>query len=227
MTGAKKLDAVTEERILAVYAETHSKAETARQVGVHMNTVHKVVKEKEHRCIRCGKELTPQDRFIRCQECRLKIAANARAYRTERVRKGLCTECDNPVDPPSRRYCMIHRLKHIMASEQNHQKQQRNRMSPHGKPSPEQRERYVRHSYGVEALMVWRELNGACQICGIQHEQMAVHIHHIDKNRLNSERSNLTCLCQPCHRLVHSLTDHADPVAALAWIRATYPHLNL
>jgi 5-methylcytosine-specific restriction endonuclease McrA len=49
---------------------------------------------------------------------------------------------------------------------------------------------------------VKRAAGGRCARCGGQY---LLTVHHIDGNRRNHVRSNLTVLCEPCHREVHEM----------------------
>lgn len=54
------------------------------------------------------------------------------------------------------------------------------------------------------ARQVREEARYTCERCGERRKRWgrALHVHHIDKNKLNNERTNLVALCAPCHRKV-------------------------
>lgn len=56
----------------------------------------------------------------------------------------------------------------------------------------------------------FRTYEWVCTICG-NDDNDVIEVHHIDKNRTNSDVDNLICLCANCHRKVHrgsySITD--------------------
>jgi 5-methylcytosine-specific restriction endonuclease McrA len=43
-----------------------------------------------------------------------------------------------------------------------------------------------------------------CQICRADAGCKSLHVHHIDRSRLNNKGTNLITLCEPCHRAVHA-----------------------
>lgn len=49
-----------------------------------------------------------------------------------------------------------------------------------------------------------------CESCGITKKELGkrMYIHHIDKNRLNSDVSNLIVLCPRCHAKIHNRITH-------------------
>lgn len=47
-----------------------------------------------------------------------------------------------------------------------------------------------------------RLVKEACEICARSDSRL--HVHHVDKNPLNNEQSNLRTLCGSCHRIAHS-----------------------
>lgn len=42
-----------------------------------------------------------------------------------------------------------------------------------------------------------------CQICNKQQDKIALDVHHIDRNKLNSNPNNLITLCRKCHLIIH------------------------
>ena len=56
--------------------------------------------------------------------------------------------------------------------------------------------------YDVTPLV--RDRDGhICQLCGEPEKSKQHNVHHIDKNKLNSDPFNLVSLCDSCHRRVH------------------------
>ena len=43
-----------------------------------------------------------------------------------------------------------------------------------------------------------------CEICGYKKNSSILGVHHMDKNRMNNDRSNLKVLCPNCHSLEHA-----------------------
>lgn len=61
---------------------------------------------------------------------------------------------------------------------------------------------YPQSYYDIQPLI--RDRDGhVCQLCGEPEEDRLLDVHHIDKNRLNSDPFNLVSLCRSCHRKVH------------------------
>ena len=210
--------------VLSTFLNCEAGRETARVLGIHENTVYSVMKRFRGDCVRCGSSV-PAGRKV-CDPCNEKLGVRAKARRKEKIRLGLCVQCLLAVDPPSRMFCRKHRL---MAGERNrrhHAKKVALRGTPGGVPNDRQRERHILDKYGMAAVDVWREKQGRCELCHVQHQEKAVVIHHIDGDPCNNSRDNFACLCMNCHKLTYLLIEHPSPAAALAWLRTTYPRIS-
>jgi len=62
-------------------------------------------------------------------------------------------------------------------------------------PYSHQFQNHIRHE-------VRRRDKYSCQKCGIK--DVHISVHHIDKNKLNDELTNLVCMCKSCHTQTHN-----------------------
>lgn len=203
------------------YATTRNAAETARRLGLHPNTVYQILKALKGQCRRCPNTAVLGSSY--CKPCLEWVRDNMARRRRQRIRDGVCMECDEPRHVGSRLYCPTHRVAHLESSARDHAKNSSARAARYGAPTDKERRRMLRAMYGLEAEAVWIEMKGKCALCGVPHAERAVHIHHLDKNKQNSVKANMTLLCQHCHRLTHSMLQHPNPKFALRWMRKTYP----
>ncbi|MDB5057256.1 MAG: hypothetical protein JWO59_728 [Chloroflexi bacterium] len=209
--------------ILRVYAETKSERETSRRLGLHYNTVHQHLRLSQGKCRSCANPHKPGSSY--CESCLQHLRDKEKADRSVRIRQGICTECDLPRDPLSRRYCAAHRIGHMEASAKHSATLPR---ATHGGiPTTKEQYRAFRYRYKQAGLNVWNRLDGACAVCGVKHEKRAVHVHHIDENPMNGAEENLTLLCQRCHRTLHGLLSMAAPLDFLKWCAHHYAKLRV
>jgi 5-methylcytosine-specific restriction endonuclease McrA len=216
---------VSQDLIVSTYEKTKSKRETARVLGIHEQTVYIHLRGSEGRCIRCGG--SPKGGYRHCHACLKTLREDVKRKRRERVRLGVCVQCDERIQPPSRLYCATHRTMALDSNKRYDERQRQSRFVHGGTPTKKQRKRSIGEKYGLGGIHEWHFCEGRCRICGIPHEERAVHIHHVDCDPKNNSKENLKALCQRCHRLVHNLTEHPDPAGAISWIRTHYPDLPL
>lgn len=207
------------EQILRVFEETQSKAETARRLGVHPNTVYQALRRRDGICTRCGKEPTLADKLV-CETCRLWINAREDRKRQARRAGGMCFTCGKPVDAPiSAMYCREHRLADAARRRKNIREGTR-------KPPDKHKIRMgnLRAFYGKHAVTAWERDDGRCQACGAKYEgKRRMHLHHIDIDKTNNAVENLVVLCSDCHLLFHKILRHPKAGAVIAWATRTYP----
>ncbi len=209
---------VDEQPIVDSYARLQSGRAVARELGIHENTVYAVLRRHRGACVRCSAPVAPGKKH--CPSCTEWNRDRMRERRKEARHRGICVVCDRPRSPLSRNYCEEHRLADLEAGRAYNERQKLKRGTPEdGIPSNRQRERALRDRYGPDAVALWRETGGKCQLCGIQHRQRAVCLHHIDSDPTHNERSNFALLCVICHKLVHLLTEHPNLPAVLDWVK--------
>ena len=208
------------EQILEVFEETQSKAETARRLGVHPNTVYQALRRREGICTRCGKEPALADKLV-CETCRLWINAREDRKRQARRAGGKCFICSEPVDAPaSAMYCRKHRL--ADAARRRANRPSRTAWTPADKHRV--RMKNLRTLYGEGAVTAWERDSGVCQACGaVKVGKKQMHLHHIDIDRTNNALENLVVLCSDCHLLFHKILRHPKAGAVIAWATRTYP----
>ncbi len=61
---------------------------------------------------------------------------------------------------------------------------------------------WVNGEYSYRALLKKAKIVQECSLCGKDDQRILV-VHHVDKNRQNNIKGNLTWLCHNCHHLVH------------------------
>lgn len=54
----------------------------------------------------------------------------------------------------------------------------------------------------LKSILIQNKIKQICKICGCKDKRVLA-VHHLDKNRRNSEVRNLVWLCHNCHHLVH------------------------
>ena len=164
---------------------------------------------KKQYCVRCGKEIISGERYIKrkyCNEC-------VPIHRSESQINRIQTECG---------YC--HKTLYVIPSAYNQNKFcycDKNCMAKHyaelyhGENSPSWKggnsHHYIGNYFGTRREIRERD-NYTCQRCGITETEYGqeMSVHHIknyklfeDKYQAN-EKTNLVCLCEKCHRFVHS-----------------------
>lgn len=80
-----------------------------------------------------------------------------------------------------------------------------------GGVTPERQAFYSSEEWKTTCKAVWKRADAHCERCGRDHnverERGSFHVHHIVSfavRELRAEPSNLSLLCAPCHRFVHS-----------------------
>ncbi len=207
------------ELIAQVYEETKSKAETARRLGLHYNTVYMGLRRLQGLCSRCGMRPANATKAL-CEDCRDHVNARETRHRHSKLRKGVCQFCSSPVDAPiSGRLCRRHRLADA--------KRKREAISTGTRKPPDKvkvRNRNLRRLYGDAGLDAWERDNGTCQACGtISEKKKGMHLHHVDIDKTNNTVENLVVLCSDCHFLFHKILRHPNAGAVIAWATMTYP----
>jgi HNH endonuclease len=207
------------QQILAIYEETMSVRETGRRVNMHENSVRLVLKASKGQCSDCPTPILLGRRY--CPDCAARRTAWMRERRKERRRLGLCETCDERIQPPSTQFCDVHRFQHAQRSRVHVDKMAR------GTPEAQQREKHLRHRFGYAGVEVWNRDQGTCVLCKGAAPERKIHVHHIDGDTSNNVAKNLVCLCSRCHRLIHSLVEHASPHTVIQWFLDHYPYALL
>lgn len=210
---------VDKKTVAEKFAETGSKRETAKALGISEEHVYGILRGLADRCVRCGTTVKTGQR--QCAECQKFDRDRIREKRLGRSKAGLCIECGEPRSPLSRTVCDKHRQAQV---ERNRAYAARKKRHSDLKPEPYRdcRANRIRRLYGQPAADLWKECDGCCQICGVPHGQQSIQVHHIDEDRKNNARENLAILCFDCHQATHKLLAVANRPAFLAWFRRTY-----
>ncbi len=208
------------ELIAQVYEETQSKAETARRLGLHYNTVDKGLRRLAGLCSMCGHRPANPGKAL-CEHCRVFVNTREARKRSGHTANGECFICGAPVDAPhSRMYCPEHRA--------GDAERRRERRKTHVRTPVDRRKTHfqnLRTLYGENAVTAWLRDEGTCQSCGtVSEKPKGMHIHHIDLNRENNAVENLVVLCSACHLLFHKILRHPNAGAVIAWATKTYPN---
>lgn len=168
----------------------------------------KSLREKQY-CARCGKEITFDERCYKrkyCDEC-IRIA------RSESQINKIQTECAFchkkiyviPSRYATNKFCYCNSI--CMAK--HYSEIHRGENSPSWKGG-------ISHHYIGDYFSIRRDIrkrdNYTCQRCGITEDEYGkeMSVHHIRKYNLfedkyqANEMTNLICLCEKCHRFVHS-----------------------
>lgn len=207
--------------IFALFQETGSGREVARRLNLHENTIYNALRRYRGVCQLCGNPVAAGKKH--CAACLEILRTRMRVKRKERIRQGICAECNDPVAPPSRMYCAPHRLSVIHRNSVYDAKQRIKRGAPEpGIPNERQRQRHIREKYGLAGIKVWQRDNGQCILCHVSFQEKAIHIHHINGEPTQSTEDNMACLCFRCHKLTHLLMEHPHMHQALEWFHKTY-----
>lgn len=170
------------------------------------NAIHN--KRKKQYCKNCGKEITGYTyKRIYCDEC---IANYGHLWIQEDKIKTECAYCHKEIFViPSVYYknqhcycsieCMGKHFSKIYQGENSHSWKG-------GKP------RHYTGGFWSRRKEIRERDNYSCQLCGITEEEFGqeMSVHHIKKYRDFDDKkeandpSNLVCLCEKCHRFVHS-----------------------
>jgi 5-methylcytosine-specific restriction endonuclease McrA len=210
------------DEVIALYTELGVVNEVARQLGANKDTIRKILRRHQGMCKSCVNAILPG--HVLCDECLEKQRTRRRAHREKRKREGVCIQCDQPREPPSRLYCAQHRLEHLDRNVAYNERQRQKRGTSHpGKQSDGAHRRYLRYKYGLDGIAAWERDNGKCAACNATRDDVSIVIHHIDGNHDNSVLENMVCLCFRCHKLTHLLIEHPVPMTMLKWLRSTYP----
>lgn len=204
--------------IYALYQETHSGREVARQLHLHENTIYNALRRHRGACPLCGVPVAPGKKH--CATCLEILRKRMQTKRKKRIRQGLCIECNKRVVAPSRRYCTQHRLRTIEHQATYAAKHHEKRGAPHaGILSQRQRERGLRDRYGEAGIIAWQRDGGQCVLCRVSFTQRAIHMHHINGIHAQSTEDNMVCLCFNCHKLIHLMMGHPDLSQVLTWFQ--------
>lgn len=211
--------ATDHQAVLDAYERLQNGKAVARELGLHENTVYKIVRISKRLCARCQSPTSAGQKH--CQKCAEHLRTSMREKRKARRTAGLCTMCDEPLQPPSTAYCEKHRLTNIDRQSRYNQKPKRGTRHAGVTTSYQRMRALVR--YGQHAIDLWVEMEGRCEVCGRSHEELSVQVHHIDENDQNGARENLALLCFHCHRTVHMLLAAPERRKLLAWYESQYP----
>ena len=207
--------------VIAAYEELKNGRAVARQLNIHEQTVYQILRRANHQCLRCGKPVPPG--VSSCDACKIFDQKRIGQLRKERRRLGLCQECDEPYELPSKTLCKLHRLTAIQRNSRYAAKKQNAHGSPEGSaPNLRQKLRSIRDNYGDNGVLCFNEANGLCEICSISYEHAALHIHHKNCDETDHSRKNLVCLCFHCHKAVHQLLDLRNRKGLINWYEQTY-----
>ena len=198
--------------ILDVYKEVGTYKETAEQLGVHYNTVRKVVKQSKGTCI-CGNPIDWTRSTIQCSKCLDYRKSITKKKFDNRKEKGVCVVCESDLAKHSSQYCEKHLEAHREAS------------NTHIKKNPQALKQKMREWYRSKAWNGLRKkaLNRAeykCEIC--ENSESRLHVHHVDRTSINHDLSNLIVLCFYCHQTIHSLLKSKNPEKLLKYIQEIY-----
>jgi len=218
-TKRQKMTPEVHERILAIYDETLSVRETGRRLNLHENSVRLVLKASKGVCADCPAPILLGRRY--CAACDKRRADWMKTRRKTRRREGLCTECDERIQPPSTQFCDKHRFAHARRARAHEEKMTRTT------PEQQQREKHLRYRFGEAGVRAWNRDQGTCVLCIGAAPERKIHIHHVDGNPANNVVRNLVCLCARCHRLIHSLVEHPNPHNVIQWFLDHYPYALL
>lgn len=209
---------IDRDHVLAVYAETGTKRETARRLGIHEQTVFSILKQAAGNCRDCGQPV--KGGTVKCPACKERQNAAAQKLVEDHLRQELCAMCSEPWAPRSRRYC----VKHQAALAEAQRTHRRKRMvNTTGTTLEREKEYRVGQDYGEGGVTAWKRDKGCCVLCDVSYADRMVFIHHLDRNRKHNTADNLVCLCYTCHRLVHGLSEHPHLLRFLDWFHTHYP----
>lgn len=213
---------VDRELVAATFAKLGDKRATARELGIHENTVRQVLRGLAERCTRCGGPTANGKAY--CADCATWSRQRMKRRRQERMRLGLCQECDEQRSTLSMLHCDKHRIaaQDRRSRERENKKRRLNTPLLIGRNTIEKRESSIRREYGDRAVEAWREAEAACELCRTPHGQSSVQIHHVDEDRKNGARSNIAVLCFDCHQATHRLLAVKNREAFLAWFGRRY-----
>lgn len=188
--------------------EINWKTKNKKFCSIECRKEHQKSKAKKYYCELCGKEIKYKDRIYKrlyCDECLSKHKSDSQ---TNRV-KTYCGYCNKKIYVIKSRFdinkycycdmnCMAKHYSEIYSGENS--------------PSWTGGKKHYTGGW-LHARNKARERDEySCQICGITEQEYGqeMSVHHIkkyksfdDKNEANN-LSNLVCLCEPCHRFVHS-----------------------
>jgi hypothetical protein len=213
---------INHSQVLALYEQVGVIRETARQMGIHEQTVRDILKAARRQCQWCGQPLIWAQRI--CPTCLPKKRAIEREFAKKQQQAGLCVKCTEPLELPSRRFCTKHRIAMRDAMRTHRRKRMVNTT---GTTLEAEKALRVRNAYGEGGAAAWERDKGCCVLCSRSYTEGAVYLHHIDQNRRNNVMTNFVCLCYKCHRLIHGFLEHPQLSKLLQWFHATYPEERL
>lgn len=207
--------------VARTFAELGSKRETAKRLGIHENSVVQILRGLADRCTRCGGATEVGNSH--CADCRTWGRQRMKRRRAERLRAGLCQECDTQRSSLSLLYCDAHRERAAerRAAHLAKKRKMNSQMTARSGEHP-RRSRNIRRAYGPEAAALFDGHNGCCEVCAAPHGETSIQIHHLDEDRSHNQRENLAVLCFDCHQAVHKLHALRDHLALLSWYERRY-----
>jgi hypothetical protein len=148
--------------------------QACREIAAERLRVWNETVTTEGRCHSCGQTNdTPHRR--NCSKCAAIRSARVRKKQNEAESVGLCQRCyKQPISPPSTIYCAACYPRHLASNQATHSKL---------------------HFGGNREMVLERDAY-RCVACGSTDR---LEVHHIDRNRSNTQPENLITLCHPCH----------------------------
>ncbi len=191
---------VDREPIFKMLDETEGNIpETARRLGLHVNTIRHISRVRKGLCARC--ERPSQPGLTKCKNCaqwERKRIADSRA----RSRKlGKCSMCPKKLRKGSTLYCEEH----------------------YQQTFKRQRVFRILDRHGPEALEFLNATEDRCQACGVTRAEKRIDLHHIDGDHGNDHPTNFAVICVDCHWIAHRLLLSRDRKALISWFEKTYP----
>lgn len=211
--------------ICATYDRLQNTAATAREMGLHYNTVYDALRRRANQCIDCHSPIKNGRRV--CPPCAKRQADRAREKRAQKRRDAVCYECANPIAWPSKQYCEDHRIQFLERNDR-YKNEVRKRRGSVSKETNFDAAAYrhrlrVKDAYGDAGVAVWDASGMRCALCDAAYLDTMLHIHHINCDEKDHRVDNLICLCFNCHRMVHHMLRCTGLPKALAWFADAYP----
>ena len=217
---------VDDETVIACYLSLLNGRAVARQLNMHENTVYQILRRSKSQCIRCGDQI--QIGRKQCKKCLEYDKNRIKERRAEKIRLGLCTECNEQKSNISKLYCEKHRISSIERNERYQKRKRQKNTGPKGTSSTSavnirQKLRSIRSKYGQNGVDRFNNSGGKCSVCNKSYEEIGIHIHHIDCNENNHSYDNLSVLCYYCHKAIHILLTIEDRKRLVEWFSKSCP----
>lgn len=215
-------------QILDSLQQTKNMKQTARDLGLHYQTIVIAVRRSQGKCVRCGVTAVSSRKY--CGRCLLCLRERKKRRYLINKQKGICSSCTDPVFRLG--LCAAHHTKNRTQQRAHRQVAKENETNKRGCryphiPSTNQRLKWLKSRYGESGASAWTRDNERCVICHVAHQTYSVHVHHVDMNPTNNTVDNLVCLCFSCHQAVHKILAHQHPEHLLHWISKAYPNVNI